>query len=203
MQSEELKVYDLLHLLPVDAQAWVHYGSKLPEIDDDSLCLPGVEVEVIISAPGHQNLLISPTTVISSANLKKVMEPWMVGGFTVWTGLDSALRNTSVEGDGGAAHPDMLASVCQKVFNPETEGGSESPHLQFFDLSAGADGIECWAEVNKQPPDVDVGAFQVVEGGVSGDWYGLVCGFGMWSLIRCNIYLSMHVMITGVRATDQ
>lgn len=48
--------------------------------------------------------------------------------------------------------------------------------IQFVDQSAGNDGIERRAEVNKQHIDKSFGAFQVVESSVEGDVNGVNCG---------------------------
>ena len=62
-----------------------------------------------------------------------------------WT-QNTALRNTSIEDDGGGcggAHPDMLGYVRQEVLEPQTEGGSKLQCLQFVDQTAGADRVKC------------------------------------------------------------
>ena len=69
----------------------------------------------------------------------------------------------------------MLESVNQEVLDPQTEGGSRLQCLQFVDQTAGADGLKCRAEVNKQHPDVCFGAFDVAESSVEGDGDGVVC----------------------------
>lgn len=53
-----------------------------------------------------------------------VMNVQCVQGWTQHT----ALRNTSIEDDGGGcggAHSDMLGSVSQEVLDPQTERGSK------------------------------------------------------------------------------
>lgn len=75
----------------------------------------------------------------------------------------------------GGAHPDMLGSVSREVLYPQTEG-PKLQCLQFVDQSVGACAIKCRTEINKQHPDVCLGALGVAEGSVKGDGDGVICG---------------------------